>query len=133
MPDHTDEPTAMAQDDGMYDVDESTPFRCYPDAEPEINPRVDEDGVAWCSEHCPLRFIGIANGTPLWCEDTGMRERCCPVAARRMARELAEARDLLRKWCEAGDGIILNPHQVHPDYIAAAEALRSAIADVWGE
>ena len=33
MPDHTDELTAMAQDDEMYDVDETTPFRCYPDAD----------------------------------------------------------------------------------------------------
>ena len=37
MPDHTDELTAMAQENGMYDVDETTPFRCYPDADGQTN------------------------------------------------------------------------------------------------
>jgi len=37
MPDNTDELTAMAQDDGMCDVDETTPFRCYPDADGQVD------------------------------------------------------------------------------------------------
>ena len=64
----------------------------------DINPRVDEDGVAWCSEHCTLRFIGPANGTPLWCDDTGMRERVCPVAARRNAALLRDCRNALMRY-----------------------------------
>ena len=97
MPDHTDELTAMAQEDGMYDVDETTPFRCYPDAEPEIRPRIDDDGVGYCCWDCPR---GITSQNPLasitCCAVDGgvdMTEgEVCPVAARHTARELAETR-----------------------------------------
>jgi len=94
MPDHTDELTAMAQEDGMYDVDETTPFRCYPDAEPEIKPRVDEDGVAWCDAKCPaFQPEWFRKGGPPGCSVGGhiINTCICPVAVRRMARDLAEA------------------------------------------
>ena len=98
MPDHTDELTAMAQGDGMYDVDETTPFRCYPDAEPEIKPRVDEYGVGWCSRNCQ-HAGAVGYGDYVSCdvaEEKGCKlvqpwTEVCPVATRRMARELAEA------------------------------------------
>ena len=126
MPDNTDELTAMAQEggltamaqeDGMYDVDETTPFRCYPDAEPEIKPRVDDDGVGYCCWDCPC---GITSQNPLasitCCAVDGgvdMTEGdVCPVAARRMALGL----DRLRVEVEAWRSGRLLFHQGRHDY-----------------
>jgi len=101
MPDHTDELTAMAQEDGMYDVDETTPFRCYPDAEPEIKPRVTQAGDELCDyvETCPQRArtsdgCDYCSHEETYCkllDEWVVDETICPVAARRTARELADA------------------------------------------
>lgn len=55
--------------------------------------------------------------------------KCTDLRAKLATAEerVRELEGLIGVWYETGQGIILNPHQAHPDFIAAAEALRAAI------
>jgi hypothetical protein len=95
MTDHTDELTAMAQEDGLYG---------------DIKPRIDKHGVGLCEACCPMAKDPQPSGALCLVDDTfypwALLDIPCPHHARRVAEERDRLRARLAKMVFWGEDVL---------------------------